>query len=84
MNISNLDDQVIDRIVEMAWEDRTPFEAIETQFGLQEKHVITLMRRSMNTSSFKMWRKRVTARHTKHLRKRDFTTGRFKSKNQKS
>ena len=82
-NIS-LSQSDIDRIIEMAWEDRTPFEAIETQFGLQEKHVITLMRRSMTTSSFKMWRKRVTARNTKHLRKRDFTAGRFKSKNQKN
>ncbi|WP_088240637.1 TIGR03643 family protein [Calothrix rhizosoleniae] len=84
MKISKLDNQTIDRIVEMAWEDRTPFEAIEAQFGLQEKHVIILMRRSMTVSSFKMWRKRVTARHTKHLWKRDFTAGRFKSKNQKS
>ncbi|NRB07877.1 MAG: TIGR03643 family protein [Richelia sp.] len=84
MKIHNLDSQTIDRIIEMAWEDRTPFEAIQTQFGLQEKHVITLMRRSMTTSSFKMWRKRVTARNTKHLRKRYFTAGRFKSKNQKN
>ena len=66
-----LSEKDIDRIIEMAWEDRTPFEAIETQFGLQEKHVITLMRRYMTTSSFKMWRKRVNARSTKHLRKRD-------------
>ncbi|MDJ0676800.1 MAG: TIGR03643 family protein [Calothrix sp. MO_167.B42] len=84
MKISNLDNQTIDRIVEMAWEDRTPFEAIEAQFGLQEKHVITLMRGSVSVSSFKMWRKRVTTRNTKHLRKRGFTAGRFKSKNQKN
>ncbi|MDJ0796508.1 MAG: TIGR03643 family protein [Calothrix sp. MO_167.B12] len=84
MNISNLDNQTIDRIVEMAWEDRTPFEAIEIQFGLKEKDTIAVMRRYMSTSSFKMWRKRVTTRKTKHLRKRDFTAGRFKSKNQKN
>ena len=56
----------ISRIIEMAWEDRTPFEAIETQFHLNESAVIALMRREMKRSSFKMWRKRVTARTTKH------------------
>ena len=84
MKIPDLDNQTTDRIIEMAWEDRTPFEAIEVQFGLQEKQVIALMRRSMSASSFKMWRKRVTARKTKHLQKRGFTAGRFKSKNQKN
>ena len=54
------------RVIEMAWEDRTPFDAIERQFGLNESAVITLMRRSMKPSSFNMWRKRVTARATKH------------------
>lgn len=83
MDIRDLDDQAIDRIIEMAWEDRTPFEAIEIQFGLKEKQVITLMRRAMSASSFKMWRKRVTARKTKHLRKREFGLGRFRSTNQK-
>ncbi len=84
MKIPDLDNQTIDRIVEMAWEDRTPFEAIKAQFDLQEKQVIVLMRRSLSTSSFKMWRKRVTARKTKHIQKRGFDTGRFKSKNQKN
>ncbi len=84
MKIPDSDNQTIDRIIEMAWEDRTPFEAIEVQFGLQEKQVIRLMRRSMSASSFKMWRKRVSARKTKHLQKRGFTAGRFKSKNQKN
>lgn len=56
----------ISRIIEMAWEDRTPFEAIETQFHLNESAVISLMRREMKRSSFKMWRKRATARTTKH------------------
>ena len=57
----------ISRIIEMAWEDRTPFEAIETLFGLPEKEVIALMRREMKPSSFRMWRKRVIGRATKHL-----------------
>jgi uncharacterized protein (TIGR03643 family) len=75
--------EVIDRIIEMAWEDRTSFEAIETQFGLSETEVIALMRREMQPSSFRMWRKRVTGRKTKHLKQRDFLEGRFKSQNQK-
>jgi uncharacterized protein (TIGR03643 family) len=56
----------IDRIIEMAWEDRTPFEAIEFQFGLMEKEVIELMRTQMKRSSFEMWRKRMKGRATKH------------------
>ena len=68
----------------MAWEDRTPFEAIETQYGLSEKEVISIMRRYMKESSFRMWRKRVSGRNTKHLQKRGFMEGRFKSDNQKT
>jgi uncharacterized protein (TIGR03643 family) len=83
MKLPELSVQAIDRVVEMAWEDRTPFAAIETQFGLQEQQVITLMRREMKPSSFKMWRKRVTGRKTKHLAKRDFVAGRFRCKEQK-
>lgn len=56
----------VDRVIEMAWEDRTPFEAIEMQFGLKEKHVIALMRAEMKSSSFRMWRRRVSGRRTKH------------------
>lgn len=82
MKISNLDSATIDRVIEMAWEDRTPFEAIKIQYGLSEKEVITLMRREMKSSSFKMWRKRVTNRKTKHLHKRNFVVGRFKADNQ--
>jgi uncharacterized protein (TIGR03643 family) len=58
--------QDIDRIIEMAWEDRTTFEAIEIQFGISEKEVIALMRKEMKASSFKMWRKRTNGRTTKH------------------
>jgi uncharacterized protein (TIGR03643 family) len=56
----------ISRIVEMAWEDRTTFEAIEAQFGLTESAVIDLMRRHLKPSSFRMWRKRMAGRRTKH------------------
>ena len=56
----------VSRIIEMAWEDRTAFEAIEAQFGLNESAVIDLMRRYMKPSSFRMWRARVTGRRTKH------------------
>jgi uncharacterized protein (TIGR03643 family) len=72
----------ISRIIEMDWEDRTPFEAIELQFGLKDKDVREIMRREMKPSSFKMWRKRVSGRKTKHLLKRSKTVKRFKSKNQ--
>ncbi|MDJ0728037.1 MAG: TIGR03643 family protein [Prochloraceae cyanobacterium] len=83
MKLTNLDPATIDRVIEMAWEDRTPFAAIEFQFGLSEKEVIAVMRKYMKRSSFKMWRKRVTGRKTKHLAKRNFVEGRFKSDNQK-
>ncbi len=61
-----LSEEEIDRVIEMAWEDRTPFDAIEAQFGLAEGEVIRLMRREMKTSSFRMWRERVQGRKTKH------------------
>lgn len=73
----------IDRIIEMAWEDRTTFEAIQFQFGLSEQEVIALMRAEMKPSSFKMWRKRVQGRRTKHEKLRAFTKGRFKCSRQK-
>jgi uncharacterized protein (TIGR03643 family) len=56
----------VSRIIEMAWEDRTPFESIEVQFGLNESAVIALMRKEMKRSSFKMWRERMAGRSTKH------------------
>lgn len=58
------------RIIEMAWEDRTPFEAIETLYGLSEPQVIRLMRGSLTGRSFRSWRKRVSGRKTKHLKRR--------------
>jgi uncharacterized protein (TIGR03643 family) len=84
MKFDELEAATIDRVIEMAWEDRTSFEVIEAQFGLKEKDVIAIMRRYMKRSSFKMWRKRVTSRTTKHATKRGFEVGRFKSSNQKN
>lgn len=74
-----------DRIIEMAWEDRTPFEAIAFQFNISEQEVIELMRREMKPSSFRMWRARVQGRKTKHLKKRTFDpkNARFKCSRQK-
>jgi len=74
----------IDRIIEMGWEDRTPFDAIKMQFGLKEQEVITIMRRNMKPNSFKLWRKRVQGRKTKHLKKRTDEVGRFKCSRQKN
>ncbi len=73
-----------DRIIQMAWEDRTPFEAIELQFGLNETDVINLMRSTMKRSSFNMWRKRVTGRKTKHKALRNPEVDRFVSCDQKN
>ena len=73
-----------DRIIQMAWEDRTPFEAIEFQFRLKEKDVIEFMRKNMLASSFRMWRKRMKARKTKHASLRDAGTLRFKCSRQRS
>ncbi|WP_370424946.1 TIGR03643 family protein [Tenacibaculum dicentrarchi] len=74
----------IDRIIEMAWEDRTTFDAIKFQFGLKEQQVIELMRKELKLSSFKLWRARVQGRSTKHQAKRVFEKGRFKCSRQKS
>ena len=84
MCTTNLLVKDIDRVIEMAWEDRTTFEAIEIQFGLKEKEVIELMRKEMKASSFKMWRKRTNGRRTKHAALRNHTVTRFKCKLQKT
>lgn len=73
----------IDRIVEMAWEDRTPFDAIELQFGIKEKEVKQLMKETMKRTSYVMWRERVNSRKTKHSQLVGVSFLRFKSKNQK-
>jgi len=75
----------IDRIIEMAWEDRTPFEAIKAQFGLPESKVILVMRRELKRSSFNLWRKRVNSGVSqKHALKRNPEISRFRSSNQKN
>jgi uncharacterized protein (TIGR03643 family) len=73
----------IDRIIEMAWEDRTSFDAIKLQFGLTEQKVIELMRKEMKLSSFKLWRQRVQGRKTKHEKLIEPTLTRFKSTRQR-
>ena len=78
-----LNNENIDRIIEMAWEDRTTFEAIHYQFGLLEQDVINIMRLEMKPSSFKLWRKRVQGRKTKHQKLRTFDEGRFKCSRQR-
>ena len=74
----------IDRIIEMGWEDRPPFDAITMQFGLKEQEVITIMRSNLKPNSFKRWRKRVQRRKTKHLKKREQEVVRFKCSRQRS
>lgn len=84
MKSKGFTDREIDRIIEMAWEDRTPFEAIEFQFGLKNKEVIEFMRKHSKPSSFKMWRERTSGRKTKHLDLRSGEGYPFKSTLQKS
>jgi uncharacterized protein (TIGR03643 family) len=90
MNVSVADPKIftereLDRIIEMAWEDRTPFEAILFQFGLPEKEVIKLMRGNLKLSSFKRWRKRVNSGVSKkHLNKRSAEITRFRCSRQRA
>lgn len=80
-----LDQTQTDRVIEMAWEDRTPFEAIEFQFGTTEANVIEIMRRELKPSSFKLWRLRVnSAISSKHLKKRSKEIQRFKCSRQRT
>ncbi len=73
----------VDRIIQMAWEDRTTFDAIRVQFGLTVGQVIELMRSNLKPSSFRVWRMRSAGRNTKHLLKRSFIVGRFRCPNQR-
>ncbi|MCR9132845.1 MAG: TIGR03643 family protein [bacterium] len=79
----NLSKYEIDRIVEMAWEDRTPFDAIEFQFGVSEQEVIRIMKDQMKLKNWKKWRARVSGRKTKHRALRKDDVNRFKSSAQK-
>ena len=82
---AELNERQLDRIIEMAWEDRTPFEAITYQFGLPENEVVKLMRSNLKTSSFKRWRARVNSGVSqKHLKKRNPEIRRFKCSRQKA
>jgi uncharacterized protein (TIGR03643 family) len=76
-------DEETDRIIEMAWEDRTPFDAIKMQFGLNEQAVRNLMRKELKASSYNRWRKRVEECKTKHAKKRLDLINRFKSSSQR-
>jgi len=80
---ANLSVIEIDRIIEMAWEDRTTFEAIEMQFGLKQQDVIKLMRKELKASSFKLWRERTNGRTTKHEGLRGDNIERFKCSRQR-
>lgn len=82
MTVHALDESQVSRVIEMAWEDRTPFEAIEHSYGLNESGVITLMRQVLKPSSFRSWRQRVSNRATKHEAIRGFTVGRAYCKTQ--
>lgn len=81
-NINALDAVQLSRVIEMAWEDRTPFEAIAHNYALNETAVIKLMRQELKPSSFRLWRRRVTSRVTKHQAKRPFDVGRAYCKSQ--
>lgn len=79
------DDRQLSRIIEMAWEDRTPFEAILFQFGLKEQEVVALMRTELKRKSFLLWRKRVHSKtSSKHLHRRNPEMKRFKCSRQKT
>ena len=80
---AQFNERELDRLVEMAWEDRTPFDAIQDQFGISEGETIALMRHQMKASSWRMWRARVQGRATKHRSLRGFEKGRHKSKQQR-
>ena len=78
VNVMNLSESDISRIIEMAWEDRTPFEVIEKEFSINHGELISIMRNNLKPSSFKLWRKRVNGRKTKHGAVRSFKVGRHR------
>lgn len=82
--LTSLSEENINRVIEMAWEDRTPFEAIDIQFGLTEQQVIALMRRELKPASWRRWRARVQGRSTKHSVKSSELMTRFRSTSQRS
>ena len=82
MKLPEIDLATLDRVIQMAWEDHIPFEAIQIQFGLDEQRVIELMRKNLKRSSFEMWRKRVTGRSSKHQLRHDVEVEQLRSNNQ--
>lgn len=82
--LNNLSERDHDRIIEMAWEDRTPFEAVAAQFGLSEPQVIVLMRRALKAASWRRWRQRVQGRATKHTLKSSELMTRFRCDRQRA
>ncbi|QKZ11553.1 TIGR03643 family protein [Spirosoma sp. KUDC1026] len=80
---TTLTERELDRLIEMAWEDRTPFEAIQSQFGLSESAVITIMRQQLTPNGWRRWRARVQGRATKHAVLSAVTDSRFKSSRQR-
>jgi len=81
---NHLTPEQLDRVVQMAWEDRTSFDAIRAQFGLSHGHVIRLMRATLKPSSFRLWRERTAGRKTKHVVLRGFEVGRFRCQTQRT
>ena len=84
LNSAPLTARDIDRIIEMAWEDRTPFDAITYQFGLTESGIRQLMKEELRFGSYKLWRKRVESCNTKHVKTRPETIERFKCSRQRT
>ncbi len=84
MNSEELTRTEIDRVIQMAWEDRTSFDSIKLQFGLSPGGVIKLMRSQLRPASFRLWRRRTQGRKTKHVQKRGFEIGRFRCPTQRT
>jgi|TARA_Y100000022_G_C13221393_1_gene362581 uncharacterized protein (TIGR03643 family) len=80
--LKNINLESTNRIIEMAWEDRTPFEVIEKEFSITHGELIAIMRSNLKPSSFKLWRKRVNGRKTKHGEIRSFKVGRHRCERQ--
>ena len=83
LKLKNFSEEDIDRIIQMAWEDRTTFDVIEKQFGINQDVVIKIMRKNLKRKSFELWRKRTSGRKTKHKSLLNIKLPRFKSSDQK-
>ena len=83
LKLKNFSEEDIDRIIQMAWEDRTTFDVIEKQFGINQDGVIKIMRKNLKRRSFELWRKRTSGRKTKHKSLLNIKLPRFKSSDQK-